>query len=225
MNGPAIDLRLGDCLEVMRGIPDGSIDAVVTDPPYGRRHLSSHKRRADHTRFNGTKWRCVDHPEIEGDDRPFDPTPFLAFPKVILFGMNCYCDRLPPGTVLVWCKRRENMLGKFLSDCELAWMKGGYGVYQFNHMWNGVCRDSEIGRHLHPTQKPVSLMKWCIGRLKLKPGSTILDPYMGSGTTGVAAAELGHNFIGIESHEPYFRIAQARIAAAQREQSGMLALS
>jgi hypothetical protein len=81
-------------------------------------------------------------------------------------------------------------------------MKGGYGVYCFRKNFPPPCRIAEgglKGRVAHPTQKPVALMRWCIERLKLKPGATILDPYMGSGSTGVAAVELGFNFIGIES--------------------------
>lgn len=209
---PTIDLRLGDCLEILPML--GRVDAVVADPPYGVRKIRGGILRSNYTRFTGgKKWTSRDHVEVVGDDAPFDPTHFLAFPQVILFGMNCYSNRLPTGSVLVWCKKPPSSLGKFLGDCEIAWMKGGHGVYLFHHVWAGVCRDSEVGHVLHPTQKPVELMKWCIGRLKLDPGATILDPYMGSGTTGVAAVHLGYNFIGIECHEPYFKIAERRIHA------------
>ena len=91
---------------------------------------------------------------------------------------------------------------------------GGYGVYCFRHLWSGFNRESERGLFLHPTQKPVALMRWCIGRLKLRPRATILDPYMGSGATGVAAVQLGFNFVGIEHDRGYFRKAQRRIKAA-----------
>lgn len=210
-----ISLYHGDCLEILPTLDAKKISAIVADPPYGVRKIRGGILRSNYTRFSGGKkrWTRLDHREIAGDDGPFDPAPFLAFPKVILFGMNCYSDRLPPGSVLVWCKKPTSKLGKFLGDCELAWMKGGHGVYLFHHVWDGVCRDSEVGQFLHPSQKPVSLMKWCIGRLKLTPGSTILDPYLGSGSTGVAAVGLGYNFIGIESHEPYFQVAERRIQA------------
>jgi hypothetical protein len=150
---------------------------------------------------------------VLGDTDSFDPSPWLGFPKVILFGSNHYARRLPVGTTLVWVKRNDYAFGTFLSDAELAWMKGGHGVYLFKDTSMYAVNKDRV----HPTQKPVSLMKWCINRLNLKPGATILDPYMGSGTTGIAADELGFNFVGIECHEPYFETAKRRIDAALAE--------
>jgi site-specific DNA-methyltransferase (adenine-specific) len=202
----SVTLHLGDCLEVIRDLDVASISAVVTDPPYG---IDSD---TDYTRFTNGLSDHGHFGKIIGDSEPFDPSPWLRFPKVILFGANCFCNRLPPGSFLVWCKKQSANLGKFLGDCEVAWMKGGHGCYLFHHIWDGFNRESERNGTLHPTQKPVALLLWCIERLKLAPGSTILDPYMGSGTTGVAALRAGYNFIGIEQHEPYFRIAERRIA-------------
>ncbi len=198
-------LHLGDCLEVLRTLPAGSVDAVVTDPPYGMcmngdgtRFRGGHRLRFGN---GGPVW-----PKISGDDKPFDPSPWLGFPKVILWGSNHFGSRLPVGTTLVWVKRNEHRYGTFLSDAEIGWMKGGHGVYLHKRISSTV--------RIHPNQKPVSLMSWCIGRLKLKPGATILDPYMGSGTTGLAAAELGFNFVGIESDPHYFSIAKGRLTEA-----------
>lgn len=130
-----------------------------------------------------------------------------------MWGFQFFANRLPQGTVLVWNKRRDNQLGKFLSDCELAWMKGGKGCYLFNHTWNGFDRASERGqKSLHPSQKPVALMEWCIDKLKLKSGDTVLDPYMGTGCVGIACKNRGINYIGIECNQMYFEIAQARIS-------------
>jgi DNA modification methylase len=81
-----------------------------------------------------------------------------------------------------------------------------------SHLWDGFKRESEIGEHHHPTQKPVVLMAWCIEKTKLPKGSTILDPYMGSGTTGLAAIRLGMNFIGIERDAAHYKTACDRIA-------------
>ncbi len=204
-------LHHGDCLDVMRGMPDASVDAVVTDPPYGM------KWDTVTTRFSGGHnprrrgaGRNDDRP-IQGDDSSFDPSPWLHYPKVILFGANHFAARLPVGTTLVWVKRNEAAYGSFLSDAEVAWMKGGHGVYLHKDLsMNGMAR-----RRVHPTQKPVGLMRWCIERLNLKPGSTIFDPYMGGGSTGVAALDLGHNFIGIERDPGYHAIATKRLAEAE----------
>jgi DNA modification methylase len=212
-------LYLGDCLDVLKRLPDRRVDAVVTDPPWGI------DADTDYTRFIISTRSCSLWPNnswapIIGDDRPFDPTPWLACPKVAIWGANCFCDRLPIGQWLVWVKKSDNGLGKFMSDAELCWVnrkrtpRRAPGVYVFRHKWSGFDRASERGPTIHPTQKPIAVMRWTIQRLGLHAGSTILDPYMGSGTTGVAAAIEGMNFIGIEIDPTYFAIAKRRIAEA-----------
>ena len=97
-------------------------------------------------------------------------------------------------------------------------MKGGCGVYCFRKLFPPPSRIHEgNGRTLHPTQKPVALMLWCLRLLDLPAGSWVYDPYMGSGTTGVACVQMDLNFLGVEIHEPYFAIAQRRIAAERRQ--------
>jgi DNA modification methylase len=202
---PGVQLYHADCRDVLPHLTN--IDAVIADPPYGIDH------DCDYGRFTGGKNPSRDFGKaIAGDDEPFDPTPWLPFPKVVLFGANCYSDRLPLGSLLVWLKRRDNQLGTFMSDAEVAFLKGGHGVYLFRHVWNGFDRESEARQKtLHPTQKPVALMRWIIERLKLEPGSTILDPYMGSAPVGVAAIEAGHCYIGIERDAEYFATAVRRL--------------
>jgi site-specific DNA-methyltransferase (adenine-specific) len=213
-----VRLHHGDCRELLPIL--GNFDAVVSDPPYGIGQDS------DNTRFPSRMGQNRTYHQIASDDVPFDPTPWLECPRAVLFGANCYSDRLPLGTWLVWCKRRDSMLGKFLADAEVAWMSKGFGVYILQHEWHGALKASERGKSReHPHQKPVAVMKWCIERLNLKAGSTILDPYMGSGTTGVAAVELGFNFVGVEKMGEYFEIASRRIAAAQADVASRLALA
>jgi site-specific DNA-methyltransferase (adenine-specific) len=207
-----IKLILGDSLEFLPTL--GKVDAVVTDPPWGMKWDTDTRRFSGGNQVRNKKVHLTE--DIEGDDRPFDPSPWLDFPKVILWGSNHFGSGLPIGTTLVWVKKGDQHFGTFLSDAEVGWMNGGHGVYCFRKNFPPPCRIAEggiKGRVAHPTQKPVALMRWCIGRLKLKPGSTILDPYMGSGTTGIAAIELGFNFIGIEKKPAYFAIAERRIAA------------
>ncbi len=214
---PAYTLHLGDCLDVLRGMDAGSVDAVVTDPPYGMAW------NTDSTRFTGGK-RKVDRGDgrsdwgsIHDDHKPFDPSLWLAFPKVILWGANHFAERLPVGTTLVWIKRADHLFGSFLSDAEIGWQKGGHGVYCFRKQFPPPSRMAESsikGKVAHPNQKPVALMRWCIERLRLPEGSTILDPYMGSGTVGVAALQLGMNYIGCEIRPEYHAIASRRLAAA-----------
>ena len=210
------ELYLGDCMEVLPTLP--KVDACITDPPYGM------DWDTDSTRFTGGKHKQGDGREdwgaIRGDAEPFDPTPWLNFPRVVLFGANHFASRLPVGTTLVWIKKADHLFGTFLSDAEVAWMKGGHGTYCYRKQFPPPSRMAENdGREVaHPTQKPLGLMKWCIEKTGVADGALILDPYMGSGTTGVAAVQMGRRFIGIEREPKYFDIACRRIEDAQRVQ-------
>lgn len=216
---PRVDLHLGDCLDVLRTLPSGSVDAVVTDPPYGMKWRTNSKRFSRPTSRKLGSGRD-DYPAIHGDDKPFDPSPWLCFPKVVMWGANHYAARLPVGTTLIWLKKADHLFGTFLSDAEVGWMKGGHGVYCFRKQFPPPCRIQEGGlkkKAVHPTQKPIALMEWCIRRLRLPEEATIFDPYMGSGTTGIAAIRQGMNFIGCELSPEYFAIARRRIDAALDE--------
>jgi site-specific DNA-methyltransferase (adenine-specific) len=182
-----------------------SIDAVVSDPPYGMGWNTNSKRFTGGHQKQGEG--RDDWGQIANDDKPFDPGPWLFYPKVLLFGANHYASRLPVGTTLVWIKRSDHTFGTFLSDAEVAWMKGGHGVYCFRSLEMFVINQNRN----HPSQKPVSLIRWCIQKLKLEPGSLILDPYCGSGTTLIAAVQLGHRAIGIDIDRRYIEIARRRL--------------
>lgn len=207
-----VRLYLGRCEDVLPGIDAGDVDAVICDPPYGM------DWDTDTTRFSGGEQGVSRGKEwgerITSDAEPFNPSPWLAFPRVVLFGCNHFAARLPVGTTIVWIKKSDDLFGTFLSDAELAWMKGGYGVYCHREQFPPPSRMAEnFGETAHPTQKPVALMRWCIAKAKVPPGGLILDPYMGSGTTGVAAVREGRRFIGIECERRYFDIAVRRIDA------------
>ncbi len=201
-------LYLGDCLEILPTL--GPVDAVVTDPPYGIAMAgtcnSSTRVYPDGSRHEPR----VQYERIVGDDAPFDPAPFLSFGEVLLWGGNHFARRLPEkGTWLVWDKRGPAIPPRSQADCEIAWLNRDSPARMIRHVWDGMVRDSERGiERQHPTQKPIEVMQWCLGFIK---GQTILDPFMGSGTTGVACALLGRHFIGIEIEPRYFDIACERI--------------
>jgi len=201
---PILDkIVCGDCLELMKRMPDGCVDAVITDPPYGM-HWNGKVTRGPHGtgKIGQTRSYGV---SIVGDDKSFDPTPWLDYESVILWGFHHFSDRLPPGSVLIWLKRYDSGFGSFLSDADLAWMKGGCGVY----CKRDVSLQAESSERAHPTQKPVSLMEWCL--TFVDDVKTILDPFLGSGTTAVAAKKLGRHFIGCEISEEYCKIAEERL--------------
>jgi site-specific DNA-methyltransferase (adenine-specific) len=197
-------LYLGDCLEILPTLP--KVDAVITDPPYGigkdgqKRSTGGHGGRKEYE-FLG--WDA---------ERP-SPAHFDALlraaDKHVIWGGNYFADLLPASMKwLVWDKgQRINQ-----SDGELAYtsMNGALRICTMNRV--ELMSDGAE----HPTQKPVRLMEWCID-LAGKP-QTILDPVMGSGSTGVAALRLERNFIGIEIEPKYFDIACERIENAQRQE-------
>lgn len=203
MSEPTWEVITGDCLKVT--IPD-NIDAVVSDPPYGVDFDT------DYTRFTngGKKWR-----PIANDATPFDPAKWLDYKKVALFGANCFSNKLPLGSLLVWVKKRDSKLGTFMSDAEVCWINKGHGVYLMQHEWDGFLMEGEPRRaRYHATEKPVAVMKWVMDRLNVPKGATVLDPYCGSGSTGVACVETGRHFVGIEIDEEYADVARKRIRAA-----------
>ena len=206
-----ITIYHGDCREILPELPD--VDAIITDPPYGISWDGNAKRFT--TGFNVKR---TNHGAVIGDSSPFDPTFLLRFKKIVLWGYPYFAATLPIGKILIWDKRFPNGEA-FLADAEIAWCKskykkvgphmGGYGSYIFSKTWQGFVRSEPVE---HPTQKPVSLMEWCIGHADVLHGETILDPFMGSGTTLVAAKNLGRKAIGIEIEEKYCEIAVKRLA-------------
>jgi DNA modification methylase len=196
-----ITIYHGDCREILSSV---QADAIITDPPYGI------DLDTDYTRFKGQSLSRTWN-RVQGDAGPFDPSPWLAFPVAVLFGANYFMEALPCGKWLVWNKRDDGP-SRVLADGELAWHNGpGKSVRVFNWFWVGCYRRGEMAQPVsHPTQKPVELMKWCIQ--EIAPTGVILDPYMGSGTTLVAAKQLGRQAIGIELEERYCEIAATRLS-------------
>lgn len=203
-------LYLGDCRGIVPGV-DTADAAVVTDPPYGIGYSPGDGGKGwtnGRKSFSGTDL-------VKGDSESFDPSPWVTFDEAVLWGGNHYAARLPSSpTWLVWDKRIDGLSNDF-ADCELAWTNLGGPARVFRHLWCGAFRKSERGEdRVHPTQKPVALMDWCLGLVR---SQAILDPYMGSGTTGVACARLGKRFIGMELDPKHFATACRRIDDAQRQ--------
>jgi len=203
-------LYLGDCREILPLLP--KVDAVVTDPPYGIGLAG---------RFSGAGGFSapIARRQYDGDwdDCMPEADAFALILKAakqhIIWGGNYFTDLLPQGAFwLVWDKR--NTMPTF-SDAELAWTSiDKKSVKRIVYEQNGLM--SREKERFHPTQKAVEVMQWSIKQLKA-PSATILDPFMGSGTTGVACAKLGRRFIGIELEPKYFDIACKRIDDAYKQ--------
>lgn len=202
----------GDMLDVLPTLPKA--DCVIADPPYG-----IGEARKDHKSRNrvigGKPIISADYGKDEWDDAPLDAPRFAlllaAAPRTVLWGGNYY--GLPAASKwLVWDKINS---GDF-ADCELAWTNLPGAVRIFRHMWNGMLRDSERGMRVHPTQKPVALMRWCL--LQAGNPSSVIDPCMGSSPVGVACAEKNVTYYGIERERRYFEVACQRVEDAYRQE-------
>lgn len=194
-------LLLGDCMEILPAI--GKVDAVITDPPYGIdiENAGGRSQANGWSAFEKLGWDKV-KPQKEVFDLILE-----AGKEQVIWGGNYFTDSLPPTMQwLVWDKGQRNFT---LADCEFAWSSQNRAARIFNYARALALKDGKQ----HPTQKPVALMVWCIEQIKPAP-KAILDPFMGSGTTGVAAIQLGRKFIGVEREPKYFEIACKRIEQA-----------
>jgi len=187
-------LILGDCLEVMPTL--GKVDAILTDPPYGI-GITKSNRLATSRGLGGKSWddEAADLGWLVPDGIP-----------AIVWGGN-YFDLPPTRAPLVWDK---NNAGRDFADFEMAWTN--LDMVARRIAFRPMNMD---GGKLHPTQKPIKVMKWCLGFLP--DAETILDPFLGSGTTLVACAKLGRKGIGIEIDPDYFEIACKRVEEAYRQ--------
>jgi DNA modification methylase len=206
-------LYLGDCREILPTLQP--VDAVVTDPPYGIGEAAGKAK----TRKGLGPTRDYGH--ATWDDKPVDADLMRLVRAAgrwqIIFGGNYY-ESPPAKCWLVWDKVNGD---NDFADCELAWTNLPKAVRRIQYMWNGMLREQGAQRGDHPTQKPLEVMKWCIGHLP-SPNDTIIDPFMGSGTTGVAALQMGRKFIGIEREERYFEAACRRMREANGDDVGPL---
>ena len=211
----------GDCLEVMPELEP--VDLVLADPTYGMNaNVKTESTKRTHRPVKGFDGSGKDWPAVKGDDKPFDPKPFLGFKEVILWGGNHYASRLPDSRAwLVWDKRCGRNSDNN-SDCEIAWSNIGGAARLYHHYWRGWIRAGEEnlsrnGKKLHPFQKPISLISWCL--YLSKTNGTVLDPFIGSGTTAVACERINRKWIGIEISEKYCEIAAKRIESERKQLS------
>lgn len=231
-----ITLYCGDSLELLRQGVFGQFGAIVSDPPYG----IGYQHGGHVSQFaNGHSCAARTAP-IAGDDVPFDPSPWVeaaaqamprkgagfratdAVPRVVLWGAARFRARLPEyGTLLAWDKHLGRGPDDHFTDCEWAWCSLKAKREVFRWLWKGVARNASqpldwqgTVKRLHVSQKPVELMRWSIDKARPLAGLPILDPYMGSGSTLIAAMSLGLPAIGCELDEEIFEQACERVRHA-----------
>jgi DNA modification methylase len=202
----AVYIINADCREVLPSIPDKSIDLVLTDPPYGI-GVANKDQVGGSVLANNTK-----HIVSDWDDKPIDQVTInqaiFKAKHAMVFGGNYYA--MPPSPCwLIWNKRGDYPSNNF-ADCELIWTSMSKPSRIYKYFWQGMLQQDMKNKdyHYHPTQKPISVMRWCI--TQADNPQTILDPFMGSGTTLRAALDLNRKCIGIEIEEKYCEIAAKR---------------
>jgi len=208
-----VTLHLGDCLEYMKTMESGSVDAVITDPPYG---FGQNIVNVGNCPAYVDEYAWNDAPPT---DDYFDEI-FRISKNQIIFGGNYFpvLWRKPCRGFIFWDKIQ---CSNNHADGELIWTSFNRNAKQYRYCFSGNRFGWENSIHgvglssnrVHPTQKPTDLMTAIIQDY-LQPAYTIFDPFMGSGTTGVAAVQLGRNFIGCEIDPKYFAIAEKRIHEA-----------
>jgi site-specific DNA-methyltransferase (adenine-specific) len=193
-------LYVGDCLEILPTLT--GINAVVTDPPYG----------IDAGNMNLGKWRTFRMEKSDWDKGQIDLLPLLNLDVPTVFWGGNYFHLPQSRCWFIWDKG-AGFKGRDFSECELAWtnLDAVTRIFTYDPLAHGDYKTKQ-----HPTQKPAALIVWVLVN-STAPGDTVLDPFMGSGTTGVACAKTGRNFIGIEIDEGYYKIAEKRIREAHMQ--------
>lgn len=210
----------GDCMELLKARALPQWDALVSDPPYGIGFQCGGGGNGIKAKRHGDA--------IHGDARPFDPRPWLDAGEtyrqrpVVLWGADHYKTRLPEGgRFLCWDKSCGKGAASSFTDAEFAWSNRRNPRCIVRHVWMGGMRahdgfDGKTSKRHHASQKPVSVMAWCLDHARVGLDAWVLDPYMGSGSTGVACLLTGRRFVGIETDPAHFETACARIEAAWR---------
>jgi DNA modification methylase len=195
-------LILGDCLEVLPTL--SGVDAVVTDPPYGINRDGMHESTGSHGERKAYEFLGWDNAPPSSEIFEWI---FANSDHQIIWGANYFTKYLPPSMGWLFWDKGQRICS---SDGELAFTSFDKALRVITLNRVEIAKDGAV----HPTQKPVSLMTWCVSLIPAS-ATTILDPFMGSGTTGVACVKMGRKFVGIEKERKYFDIACKRIREAE----------
>jgi site-specific DNA-methyltransferase (adenine-specific) len=194
----------GDCLDVMKSLPDKCIDLVLTDPPYG---IGIKNKVGGNNLAIATDYKSFDDTKIP-DKSYFEEIKRISN-NAIIFGGNYFVEFLDNSSCwLVWDKDNT---GNF-ADCELAWTNYSGAIRKIKYRWNGMLQENMKNKEerFHPTQKPVALFQWILNNYS-QPGMTIFDPFAGSGTAAIACLETGRDYILVEKEPEYIEIINKRI--------------
>lgn len=201
-----ITIYHGDCKEILPLLP--KVDLVLTDPPYGA--IGGSKA------IGGNGFVEANNYDLSWDMKPIslDDLDLVMSKGInqIIFGVNYFWDYFKPtNSLIVWDKKCQNGWDDTFSDGEIAWSSYGKKLTIYRQLWVGALKSGETFKRQHPTEKPPELMRWILGTYITELFETVLDPFMGSGTTLRSAKDLGRKAIGIEIEEKYCEIAAKRL--------------
>lgn len=208
-----------NCMDFMKTLPDKAFDLAVVDPPYGIGALSmsytnGNTRKYGHWKAERRNYRKQADWDVRPSKEYFDEL-FRVSKAQIIWGGNRFSDYLPPSKGFIcWDKRVDDEMVNPFSDCEMAWISEGLGVARmFRYRYNGMLVQDMKNKEerFHPTQKPTDLYRW-IFRNYAKDGYKILDTHLGSGSSRIAAYDLGLDFVGCEIDKEYFDKQEERFA-------------
>lgn len=200
-----------DCMEYMRALPDKAFELAIVDPVYGDVGKGGYMRNkssggvAAHKEYNTALWK---QPKTGPE---YFQELFRVSKNQIIFGANYFPAEIgkPSQGWIIWDKCHPEGL-KF-ADCEIAFSSFDIAARIFKYKWNGMLQENMSNKEIriHPTQKPVALYSWILQRYA-KPGDKILDTHLGSGSSRIAAYDLGFDFVGLEIDVDYFKAQEAR---------------
>jgi site-specific DNA-methyltransferase (adenine-specific) len=207
---PLSEIYNTDCLAAMREMPDNAFDLAIVDPPYGinaANLFSGEKRKSGNGAAMKSSFAKKDWDESVPNDEYFFQL-FRVSKNQIIWGANYFKNMPPSMGYIVWDK--NNGTTKF-SDCELAYTSFSVAIRKYTYTWNGMIQGDMKNKEnrIHPTQKPIALYKWLLQNYA-KPGDTILDTHLGSGSSRIAAYDMGFDFVGYELDTEYFEASDRR---------------
>jgi site-specific DNA-methyltransferase (adenine-specific) len=204
---PYLDLRHCDCMDYMRGLPDKAFALAIVDPPYGIGAANMTMGSGIHAFTKGKQWdNCI-------PDAPYFDELFRVSKNQIVWGGNYF--NLPPSRCFLIWDKGEGFYNRSYAECEMAWTSFDANAKIFKR--NPLAMGDYKGK-IHPTQKPVALYRWLLANYA-RPGDTILDTHMGSGSIAIACHYAGHRLTACELDAEYYRDALERVERETRQQT------
>jgi site-specific DNA-methyltransferase (adenine-specific) len=208
------ELHHMDCMEYMAMLPDKAFDLAIVDPPYFELAGNGNFYGSE---VSGTGVKRLskksNHWEVPNEE--YFSELLRVSSNQIIWGCNYYAKYIPNIGRIIWDKKNDTST---FSNAEIASQSFSKGVFIFRHLWNGMCQEcGEKESRIHPTQKPVKLYEWLLTNYA-KQGQRILDTHLGSGSSAIAANNLGFDFVGMELDADYFAAACKRIEQARKQE-------